>query len=363
MAGAVRFAFSASDVARTRFAVSPLWEVVASVRTYQWAGGRSAVGRSAVDGSGAPSVVDGSVGRSAGAGWVGRRSTHRRWLEAAVPKVAAAGLDRGLLFDLVPPTGYTPDFITPPPPAGGADLTAELRAVAATPVAEIHRELRAFGIRTRRIEEMYADPAAGIARLVEEIGAYWEAALAPCWPQVRAVLEADVFHQARRLAADGAEAVLGDLHPSVRWSAGTLTVSEVACATGLDLEGLGLVLVPSVFARSKVTTSAGSPAAKQLFYPSRGWGSVWSAERPAVPEAVAAVLGRTRALLLTELTVPASTSDLAGRTGLTAGGVNQHLTALRDAGIVSAHRSGRSVLYMRTAVAESLLAAATGSPG
>ncbi|WP_328462384.1 ArsR/SmtB family transcription factor [Streptomyces sp. NBC_00448] len=337
MAGAVRFAFSASDVARTRFALSPLWEVVASVRTYQLAGGRSAVGSVA-----------------------GRRSAHRRWLEAAVPKVAAAGLDRGLLFDLVPATGYTPDFITPPPPAAGADLAAELRMVAATPVAEIHRELRAFGLRTERIEAMYADPSAGIARLVAELDAYWAAALAPCWPQVRAVLEADVFHQARRLAADGAEAVLGDLHPHVRWSAGTLTISEMACAAGLDLAGQGLVLVPSVFTRSGVTTSAGSPAAKQLFYPSRGWGSVWSAERPAVPDAVAAVLGRTRALLLAELAVPASTSDLAGRTGLSAGGVNQHLTALRDAGIVSAHRSGRSVLYMRTAVAESLLAAAVG---
>jgi DNA-binding transcriptional ArsR family regulator len=85
---------------------------------------------------------------------------------------------------------------------------------------------------------------------------------------------------------------------------------------------------------------------------------VREADRPTVPDAVAAVLGRTRALLLAELAAPASTSELAGRTGLSAGGVNQHLTALRDAGIVSAHRSGRGVLYMRTHVADSLLAAA-----
>ena len=117
------------------------------------------------------------------------------------------------------------------------------------------------------------------------------------------------------------------------------------------------MLVPSVFAWSTVATTMATPDTKQLFYPSRGWGSVWEESRAAVPDAVAAVLGRTRALLLAELTVPASTSELAGRTGLSAGGVNQHLTALRDAGIVSAHRAGRSVLYMRTAVAESLLAA------
>ena len=47
-------------------------------------------------------------------------------------------------------------------------------------------------------------------------------------------------------------------------------------------------------------------------------------------------------------------SQLATAAG---GGFSQHLTALRDAGIVSAHRTGRPVLYARTAVADSLLSA------
>ncbi|WP_225845790.1 DUF5937 family protein [Streptomyces sp. HPF1205] len=324
VAASLRFAFSASDMARTRFAVSPLWEVVASVRAF----------------------------RNPAA-----RGVHRRWYEETAPRLAAAGLDRGLLMDLVPPSGYTPDFITPPPGAGGGALAGELREVAATPAAEVRRELDAFGLRTGRVEAMREDPAAGLARLTSEIAAYWDLALAPYWPKVRTVLEADVFHQARRLAADGAEAVLGDLHPSVRWTAGTLTVADRICPGDTHLHGHGMVLVPSVFAWSWVSTTATTPTPKQLFYPSRGRGSVWERDRPVVPDAVAAVLGRTRALLLAELASPASTSELAGRTGLSAPGVNQHLTALRDAGIVSAHRAGRSVLYVRTAVAESLLAA------
>lgn len=325
MAGEVRFAFSATDLARTRFAVSPLWEVVASVRALRTAG---------------------------------PHSVHGRWRDRVAPRLAAAGLDRGLLTDLVPPTGYTPDFITPPPVPGTTTLDAELREVAATPVSEIRRELDAFGLHTDRVRAMYADPAGGMARLTAEIGAYWEIALAPYWPRVQAVLEADVFHQARRLAGDGAEAVLGGLHPTVRWEAGTLTVQRKVCHSPSDLGGKGLVLVPSVFAWASVATTDASPVARQLFYPSRGWGSVWEQDRAAVPDAVAAVLGRTRALLLAELAVPASTSELAVRTGLSAGGVNQHLTALRDAGIVSAHRVGRSVLYRRTRVAETLLAGA-----
>lgn len=71
------------------------------------------------------------------------------------------------------------------------------------------------------------------------------------------------------------------------------------------------------------------------------------------------MLGRSRTRLLTELDTPASTTELAHRTGLSPAGVSQYLTALRDAGLVSAHRAGRSVLYARTAAAETLLKAAS----
>jgi DNA-binding transcriptional ArsR family regulator len=53
-----------------------------------------------------------------------------------------------------------------------------------------------------------------------------------------------------------------------------------------------------------------------------------------------------------------SPTEFARRTGISAAGVSQHLTALRDAGMISAHRAGRSVLYARTAIAESLLGTA-----
>ncbi|MEV6774665.1 ArsR/SmtB family transcription factor [Streptomyces syringium] len=70
------------------------------------------------------------------------------------------------------------------------------------------------------------------------------------------------------------------------------------------------------------------------------------------------MVGRSRAALLAELTAPASTTDLARRTGLTPGGVSRHLTALRTAGLVSAHRVGRRVLYARTRAGETLVTAA-----
>ncbi|MGW4945888.1 ArsR/SmtB family transcription factor [Actinoplanes sp. NPDC004185] len=70
------------------------------------------------------------------------------------------------------------------------------------------------------------------------------------------------------------------------------------------------------------------------------------------------MLGRGRTRLLLELDAPSSTTELARRTGMTAGGVSQHLSVLRAAGLVVAHRRGRSVLNVRTALAEALLSSA-----
>nr|WP_285705359.1 helix-turn-helix domain-containing protein [Microtetraspora sp. NBRC 16547] len=69
-------------------------------------------------------------------------------------------------------------------------------------------------------------------------------------------------------------------------------------------------------------------------YPARGVGTLWEHRPVTRLDAIAAVLGRSRAILLAESEAPASTTELARRTGVSAAGVSQHLTALRDAGIV-----------------------------
>ena len=117
--------------------------------------------------------------------------------------------------------------------------------------------------------------------------------------------------------------------------------------------GAGLVLVPSVFVWPSVLSVAAGDVA-QLAYPARGLATLW--EPPAAtPDALAAVLGRGRARLLTELVAPVSTTELARRTGMSPAGVSQHLTALRAAGLVVTHRQGRMLLSARTTVAEALL--------
>ncbi|WP_225805455.1 DUF5937 family protein [Streptomyces sp. NK15101] len=313
--------FSAADLAQTRFAVSPMWEVVTSYRLLAQQ----------------PDSVP-----------------HGRWAAQVRPRVVRAGLDRGWLAALVPAQGYLADFLNPTPSGPFPSLGDELGAIRRTPAAQVRDDLDPLdgGGRLRLLRE---DPEAVLPKVADEIETYWELALAPYWARIQKVLEADVFHRARQVAEHGSARVLSELHETVRWDDGTLRLVRRHCALTRDQAGSGLLLVPSVFVWPRVLTRSVHPDPPQLAYPARGFGSVWERRTPGATDAVAAVLGRSRTLLLTELDTPASTTRLAAHCGMSAAGVSQHLIALRNAGLVTAHRSGRSVLYARTAVADQLL--------
>jgi DNA-binding transcriptional ArsR family regulator len=124
----------------------------------------------------------------------------------------------------------------------------------------------------------------------------------------------------------------------------------------VDLDGRGLLLVPSAFGCDKPSSMTAAPWQPTVIYPARGVALLWeSASAP--PEALAKVLGRSRAMLLADLDAPRTTTDLAARLEMTAGGISQHLTALRDSGLVSAQRNGRQVLYCRSPLADELVMA------
>ncbi|MEU8264528.1 helix-turn-helix domain-containing protein [Micromonospora sp. NPDC048999] len=323
----VAIGLSAGAVARVRFALSCLWEVVASVRVLRDPG---------------------------------QHAIHLPWVNRVQPRLAEAGLvstDSGLLWQLVPPApGYLADFLNPPPVGLAPDLGQELAVLRATPPRTVRAHLDLYpGLRPPALSALYADPEKGLHRLAEEIEAYWRLALAGDWPRIRALLDAEVFRRARRLAEDGAAGLLNDLHERVRWEDDALLINQRHCAAPDVPDGSGLVLVPSVFVWPSVLSIAAGDL-PQLAYPARGVGALWECP-PTAPDALSAVLGRGRARLLAELGTPRSSTELARRTGLSPAGVSQHLTALRAAGLVVTHRQGRSLLSSRTAVAEALLTA------
>lgn len=349
--------FTVEDLARTRLAVSPLWEIVASVRLLK-----------------NPRA----------------QHFHRRWAEETGQRIAREKLELGLLFDLVDSRSwYTPDFLTALPAATVPDLAAELGALSRVPAEQVRADLDALAyarthpvgslaeaglprrLRRARAGELpseavvglYDDPGAGVAVLVGQLQVYWEVALAPYWGRIRALLEGDLLYRARRLGQGGPAGLFSDLDESVRWKDGALRIRHRRFHGVRELAGEGLLLTPSAFVWPTVYSSTIPPWQPSLTYPARGVAGLWDTSVRRASAGVVGVLGRSRAEVLVQLDVARSTTELAERIGLTAGGVSQHLRALRAAGLVTGHRVGRVVLYARTSVAEGLLGAGEGGFG
>ncbi|HSD80197.1 MAG TPA: DUF5937 family protein, partial [Solirubrobacteraceae bacterium] len=317
----IEFRFGAEDLVRTRFAISPVMELMWSVDALRDPAGHA---------------------------------LHVPWVRAVRRRLG--DLDVSVLHALTTgPAGYAPDFASPPPASPLADLDDELRRVAATPPERVERELRwAYpGGVPPVLRPLLDDPAAALPRLASLMRAYWDRALAPWWPAIRAVAEADVAQRALRLTREGTIGVFDDLHESVRWDHGVLRVVRDYEAD-VDLRGRGLLLVPAVFAWPRVFAMTDEPWQPALIYAPRGAGELWDPGRRSAAGSLARLLGERRAEILAALGAPAATTDLAERLGASAAGVSEHLAVLRDAGLVRARRDGRRVLYVRTDAGESL---------
>jgi DNA-binding transcriptional ArsR family regulator len=323
----IRYVFGPEDLGRVRFAISPMFELAASVE----------------------------VLRNPDA-----HGIHAPWARAARKRLGR--LDIALLDALVVGLGYRPDFITPPPETPRAALDDELARVRVTEPDQVRKELRwAFpaGRMPAAAQDLITDPATGLERLAAEMVAYWRRAIAPWWDRIVAALEADVAHRARGLAAGGPLAAFADLHPRVSWRAGAVEV-EHAYDAEVALDGRGLLLVPAAFVWPGLWAMLDPPWQPAIVYAPRGLGTLWEPPRRERSAALDGLLGGRRARILVELGAPVSTSDLAARLQASAAGVSEHLGVLRRAGLVSAAREGRSVLYVRTEAGDALVRAAGG---
>ncbi|MGW5634532.1 DUF5937 family protein [Streptomyces sp. NPDC003832] len=310
--------FGDDDLLRCRFAVSPLWETQEAVRTLR-----------------RPD----------------RHGYHPQWLRRI--QEAARTLDLAPLWLLMPRRGHSPDFLGPPPIGPVADFEQEIAAVrAADPDAaraDIARSLRDTpgALDSPEGRALLADPARAVRELAALVEAAWHTLIAPDWPRLRALLEADIAFHSRRLAEVGLGALLPELDRRLAFSGRTLSLA-VAADHERDLDGRGLVLMPSVFSWPDVVSGFEPPWQPTVVYPARGIGGLWTRPREDTSEALVRLLGRGRAAVLAALDEPATTSALALRLGLAPSSVSAHLTALRDTGLLVSRRYGHQVLYERT---------------
>jgi DNA-binding transcriptional ArsR family regulator len=311
----------ADDVAAARFTISPLHETVASLVSMYLC----------------PVMSQ--------ARWA--RDVQRR------PEI-----DHQLLRSLVSPVGWMPDFLTPAPLRARPQLDEQLAQVRATPaetvIADIHavytaRELPAP---LRRVDH---DPIGLRNAIAETLAQHWEIVLAPHWPRMRAILEADLLYRGLQCAALGAGAAFDQLAPQVCWTGSALRVdmiqqwNKVVPASGQVLQ-----FIPSVFSETP-TIQIDTASAPLLGYRSRRAGLMWQEVTPVASSAIRSLLGRRRASVLAVLDEPRSTTEIAHLLSVTPSAVSQHLAVLSASRLVERARVGRVVLYSQSALAHQLL--------
>jgi DNA-binding transcriptional ArsR family regulator len=271
---------------------------------------------------------------------------HEPWVRWARPRLADVDVS---LMELVNPSRarYRPDFVNPPPDRPRTTLERELARVLRTPRSRMRRELE-WAHEDQPIPNL--DPRA----LAGQITTYFDRVLAPHWPRIEAAFEAEFSLRGRRLAHEGAAAAFAELHPAVRF-AGDALIIDRAYDADIDLEGRGLLLVASVFVAPEVWAMTDAPWQPSVIYPLPGVGELWAPPTQEREAALAGLLGDRRARILAGLGTPVSTVGLAASLTASPAGVSAHLKALRDAGLASARREGREVLYARTPLGDALL--------
>ena len=254
-----------------------------------------------------------------------------------------------------------PEFLSPAPSVKAPGLDAELARVRATPAEPVQASLRrVFGDHPwpDSATELFERPTESLAEIADELAECHDRLVGPHWERIQPVLEADIVYRAGLLAGGGARSLFSDLHPDLRWSGGTLTLtdsdegpSRFRVMMGPD----GVVLIPSVFNWPLVSVSKATSSQTTLIYPARGTATVWDGGVAAAPDAIEELLGPARARLLGALRSPATTSALALRFGVTPSAVSQHLAVLHRSGLVDRERSGRRVLYQASELGLALL--------
>lgn len=320
---AVCLRFSPASLQTCRFAISPLRETMSAVRLLAH-----------------PTSV----------------SYHQPWLQAIEP--ALEKLDLTPLALLAPRHSYSPDFLQPAPRGPATTFADELDVVRSAEPAQVRRETR------RCLVERFgqhAPPAAAplmgngadardfCAELLEQC---WSALVEPWWPQIRAVLEADITYRARVLADAGLAAALRDLHPRIHWSRSTLRIDVPATA---ERTTDGLTLLPGVFGWPGLGVTHDPPASPTVDYSARGIASLWTPQPTADSSTLARLLGERRAHILATLSEPASTTGLAARCQLPVSSISEHLAVLRAAQLITTCRTGRLLQHSRTPLGTALV--------
>ncbi|WP_019200422.1 helix-turn-helix transcriptional regulator [Tsukamurella sp. 1534] len=271
--------------------------------------------------------------------------------------------DHRVIDALIAPSGNAiPDFLTPMPDLGDArpTLADGLAAIAATDGAVVHAQLddlREGAKPSPALAKLLDSDDAG-ARIAAALERYHRVAIAPIWPALNRILEADITFRGRELALGGPTRLFASLTPHLSWDRDgrlRLDLAYPRASGEYAAAGRGLTLFPSLFVTRLVSAHSPETAAPHVGYPARGSATLTESMRVVPPGALRRLIGGAKADALHALDEPMAVSELARRLEVTPSAVSQALKVLRENGLVDSARSGREVLYRRTEAGERLL--------
>jgi DNA-binding transcriptional ArsR family regulator len=314
---------SADTLAASRFVISPLAEVTASLMTLE-------------EGPAAyPGVRE----------WLDAHRPAYRELLAGDPVTALAV--RAALGH----RGWVADFLTPAPLGTGMRPFAdEVAVIRATAPAVVHADLEVSLGGEVPAALRRDDLAPRLAGLLEWV---WTTIVLPSWPNRRRLLEADILVRSARLGHGGLVAALDGMRPGIRWLGDGRLQINARNYPPQDISAAQLLFVPVTPGRGWVSWD--EPHRYAVTYPCAG--VLADASRAPVPASLSALIGPGRAQIMILLDYPKSTTQLVALTGLGLGSVGRHLKTLHESGLVERRRAGRSVLYYRTPAGDALVSA------
>jgi DNA-binding transcriptional ArsR family regulator len=201
----------------------------------------------------------------------------------------------------------------------------------------------------------------GRPELAEAARAAYRELVRPFWPRIRACLHTEQATRRRTLVREGPGALLASLQgPRIRWRPPVLEILMPGNGE-MELGGRGIALVPSVFVGKEPSLHENPndmDEMPRLVLPASGAGGarLWAAPRSR-GSALAALVGRNRAAVLQSIADGCSTTELAGRVGISLAAASQHAAVLRGAGLIATRRQGGAVLHVLTPLGAELLQA------
>lgn len=309
------------DLLNARFAQSPLFELVAALRAFVSNRGRSE-----------PPVP-----------WLPSKEREFRQLEVHPSFV-------GLRDLFATPVG--PSFLAPSNRRRMPSIDDELAAIEMTSPDELWRQLDEVAADASQLHAAHDDLP---RRIVAGLRCAWDLVMAGHWNQVGTICTRDANWRAEQVAFRGWAAVITDIEPRSMIDGSVLTLPCDSNDTPALSNATGLILMPSALVGPGNVASFAEGDSFRLVYRARGIRAVptGESEHKGV-KALTELIGPRRTRVLLALELPTTTTQLATLLGTSLQSVSNHLQVLVAAALATKRRDGKTVIYSRTSLGDSL---------